>query len=144
MNEVTPIKTKPDRICLDCGKLFMLAHARLEETTTICPRCSSTNHSEYVEAQHQDINIEVPEGYKHPLEQRAQAIYDRLAKLTGWREGKIRLWFQLPNPMLGNVSPEFMIMAGEDRCARLEKFITEAEELEKDWRERAGKQDNGS
>jgi phage FluMu protein Com len=117
---------KPDRICMDCGKLFLLCHAKLEEDHTICPRCSSINHIEYVEAEHQLIEIEVPEGFEHPLEAKARELFNRLATLTGWREDKIRLWFQLPNPLLGNVPPEWMIMNG--RAERLEKFISDAEE----------------
>ena len=143
MSEVTTLRTEPDRICMDCGKTFLLAHALIartkvetdepEERVTICPRCSSPKHQEYVEAEHQDIEINVPEGYQHPMEERAKAIFARIQFLTGWREAKVRLWFQLPNPLLGNVPPEVMIMAGEDKCDRLEKFIDEAEELNRGW-----------
>lgn len=152
MSEVTDIR-KPDRICIDCGKMFLLALARVDHSvdedtglelgTVVCPRCSSPKHQEYVEAEHQQIEINVPEGWAHPFEERARAMYERIAKMTGWRESKIRLWFQLPNPLLGNVPPEVMIMAGEDRCARLEKFIEEAEELNEAWHERAAG-DNGN
>lgn len=131
MSNVTQIPREPDRICLDCGKVFWLAHAELvsssgsDEKLTGCPRCVSINHTEYVESQHQNINVEVPEGWEHPMEAKAREIFDRVSRLTGWREAKVRLFFQTPNPMLGNVSPEWMIMNG--RAERLERFVSEAE-----------------
>ena len=116
---------------MDCGRLFLLALAAKapNANVVICPRCASPNHIEYAEAEHQHITIEVPEGWEHERETRARAIYNRVLALTGWREDKVRLWFQLPNPLLGNVSPEFMIMVSDERCKRLEKFIGEAEQL---------------
>ena len=125
MSEVTDIR-KPDRICMDCGKTFLLAHAHVDDEAVVCPRCASNNHIEYVEAEHENITIEVPEGYtEHPMEDVARKLFDRVSKLTEWREVKVRLWFQTSNPLLGNVSPEWMIMNGN--AARLEKFISDAE-----------------
>ena len=122
---VTDIR-EPDRICMDCGKLFLLAHAHIEEEAVVCPRCASNNHREYVKAEHEDITIEVPEGWsEHPLEDVARKLFDRVAKLTEWREVIVRLWFQTANPLLGNVSPEWMIM--NNRADRLSKFIDDAE-----------------
>ena len=138
---VTEIKREPDRVCKDCGKPFILSLSVLGdrdgtgERVTVCPRCGSPNHMQYVEAENEDINVEMPDDWQHPMEKRAVAIYERLLVMTGWRDVKVKLWLQTPNPMLGMVAPEVMIMAGEDRCARLEKFIDEAEELNKAWHE---------
>jgi len=128
VSEVTDIR-KPDRICMDCGKTFMEAHSGNCDPDTVnedevCPRCSSVNHVEYVEAEHQEIEINVPENYRHEMEDKAREIFNNVSDLTGWRESKVRLWFQLANPLLGEVSPEWMIMNG--RSERLEKFIAEA------------------
>lgn len=118
---------KPERICMDCGKVFIGDHAMFDETVGItCPRCASDNHMEYVEADHEHITIEVPPDWgEHPMEETAQKLFDRVMTLTGWREEKVKLWFELENPMLGGVSPEWMIM--HDRAERLEKFIKDAE-----------------
>lgn len=125
---------EPDRICMDCGKLFLLALATLShieedpdlEKEVLCPRCGSAKHIEYDKADHQEIEIKVPEGWEHPMEAKARELFDRVSKLTGWREVKVRHWFQQGNPLLGNVSPEWMLM--NDNAKRLEKFIAEAEE----------------
>jgi hypothetical protein len=42
--------------------------------------------------------------------------------------GKVGLWFELPNPMLGHVSPATMIRG--NRCRRLLSFVLEAREAE--------------
>ena len=123
---VTDIR-KPDSICMDCGRTFLLSNAEMIDDQSCCPRCSSMNHIEYIEAEHQDIEIKVPEGYEHEAEAKARELFNRVSDLTGWREAKVRLWFQLQNPLLGMVSPEFMLM--NDRGDRLEKFIEEAENM---------------
>ena len=41
-------------------------------------------------------------------------------------ETKTKLWFQTPNPMLGNVSPRDMIRLG--RYNKLVRFVTQAME----------------
>ena len=41
---------------------------------------------------------------------------------------KVSLWFELPNPMLGHVSPATMIR--DNRCRRLLSFVLEAREAE--------------
>ncbi len=41
---------------------------------------------------------------------------------------KVGLWFELPNPLLGNISPRNMIRAG--RYERLLNFVLEAREAE--------------
>jgi hypothetical protein len=41
---------------------------------------------------------------------------------------KVSLWFELPNPMLGHVSPATMIRG--NRCRRLLNFVLEAREAE--------------
>ncbi len=40
--------------------------------------------------------------------------------------GKTVLWFKVPNPLLGNVSPRDMIRFG--RCRKLQRFILDAME----------------
>lgn len=119
-------------ICLDCGRVIEPEKLvkQDDEDHGSCPRCGSLNHTQYIEAVHQKLIVEVPENYVHPMEQLARALFDRVQALTGWREVKVRLWFQLQNPLLGNVSPEYMLM--NDRAQRLEKFIAEAEELSAD------------
>jgi uncharacterized protein (DUF2384 family) len=42
---------------------------------------------------------------------------------------KVALWFELPNPMLGNISPRNMIRAG--RYSRLLNFVLDARDAEK-------------
>lgn len=42
---------------------------------------------------------------------------------------KVGLWFELPNPMLGNISPRNMIRAG--RYKRLLNFVLDAREAER-------------
>ena len=47
--------------------------------------------------------------------------------VVGFFEGdvaKTALWFRLPNPLLGDVSPRDMIRCG--RYARLQQFVTDA------------------
>ena len=91
----------------------------------------SSNIREYETAKHENITIKVPDGYvDHPLECKALELFERVSKMTGWREQKVRLFFQLNNPLLGGVSPEWMIM--NDRADRLERFIAEAEGLATD------------
>jgi hypothetical protein len=50
---------------------------------------------------------------------------------------KVGLWFELPNPMLGNVSPATMIRG--KRCRRLLSFVLEAREAEVDFLDAARK-----
>ena len=119
---------------MDCGKRCSQSEADAMgednavdgEVIARCPRCLSDRLEEYVEAEHEDITVEVPDDYSaHPMEEVAQKLFDRVTALTEWREVKVRLWFQLQNPLLGNVSPEWMIMNG--KADRLEKFIKDAE-----------------
>lgn len=119
---------------MDCGKQFSLAAAEATgedniidgESIARCPRCLSDNIREHVEASHENIVVDVPKDYsEHPLETKARELFDRVTELTEWREPKVRLWFQLANPLLGNVSPEWMILNGN--ADRLEVFIKEAE-----------------
>jgi predicted ATP-dependent serine protease len=107
------------RVCLNCGKGY-------HNNNTRCPRCDSLDTCRAHEAEHVEVNVEVPDNYQHPNEAQARALFTRIQRLTGWREAKVRLWFQLQNPLLGNVSPEWMLMNG--RGDRLEKFVREAEE----------------
>jgi hypothetical protein len=116
---VQPIR-EPDTVCMNCGKVFVIDDAFL------CPRCMSENHREFNPSQHEEITITVPKGWdENPLEETAKKLFDRVERLTGWREPKVRLWFELANPLLGNVSPEWMILNG--KAERLEKFIKDAE-----------------
>jgi hypothetical protein len=55
------------------------------------------------------------------METKARELFNLVLELTSWREEKVRLWFSLPNPLLGEVSPEWMMM--NERSERLERFI---------------------
>lgn len=125
MTDPISIRSNEMRLCMDCGKQFPLGEAVRAESVSCCPRCFSVNHMEYVEAQHENIVVDLPECYTSDLEPVARVLFDRVTRLTKWREAKVRLWFTLPNPLLGNVSPEWMIL--NDRAMRLSKFIDDAE-----------------
>ena len=65
----------------------------------------------------------------HDLAVRLEQIANICALVAGYFEGdidKTALWFQTPNPMLGDISPRDMIRFG--RYKRLLKFVTEARE----------------
>jgi hypothetical protein len=49
----------------------------------------------------------------------------RVRKLMDWDEGTADLWLRTENPMLGGVSPDWMLE--HDRGMRLRLFIDEAE-----------------
>lgn len=55
-------------------------------------------------------------------------IANLVAEFFGGDVQKVALWFELANPMLGNVSPRVMIRAG--RYKRLLNFVLEAREAE--------------
>lgn len=50
--------------------------------------------------------------------------YDLVCLFFGEDEAKATLWWQTPNPMLGGVSPQSMVLAGRTR--KLLKFIRTA------------------
>ena len=52
-------------------------------------------------------------------------LFTRVQELMDWDEPKTILWFTTNNPLLGNVSPDTMILTG--RIDRLKKFIDGAE-----------------
>lgn len=55
-------------------------------------------------------------------------IANLVAEYFNGDAGKVSLWFELPNPMLGHVSPATMIRG--NRCRRLLNFVLEAREAE--------------
>lgn len=55
-------------------------------------------------------------------------IANLVAEYFNGDESKVSLWFELPNPMLGHVSPAAMIRG--NRCRRLLNFVLEAREAE--------------
>ncbi|WP_161966124.1 hypothetical protein [Steroidobacter cummioxidans] len=55
-------------------------------------------------------------------------IANLVAELFGGDIHKVALWFELPNPHLGNVSPKTMIRG--DRYKRLLNFVLESREAE--------------
>ena len=57
-----------------------------------------------------------------------QPHFSRVKALLGGDSQKARLWFRTDNPMLGGVSPDWMLKMG--RAMRLRKFIDEAEKLQ--------------
>ena len=131
VSNITPIRPEEMLICMDCGKTF----ADPSETSgQLCARCFSANTRQYEESKHENINIEVPDGYsEHPMETKARELFNLVTELTNWREEKVRLWFSLPNPLLGEVSPEWMLM--HERSERLEKFIREAIDHNQEYRD---------
>jgi hypothetical protein len=83
--------------------------------------------------------------YEHPMEGLARDIWERIERMTGWREEKIRWWFEHCNPLLGNVPPVWMLT--NDKGHRLLKFVQEAEELNEEVMENVAVQstaDQGS
>ena len=73
-----------------------------------------------------DANIPVPVAER--LREIAN-IANLIAEYFGGDAHKVGLWFELPNPMLGNVSPRNMIRGG--RYGRLLNFVLDAREAEK-------------
>jgi hypothetical protein len=55
-------------------------------------------------------------------------IANLVAEYFGGDERKVALWFELPNPMLGNVSPRTMIRG--NRYRRLLNFVLDARDAE--------------
>jgi hypothetical protein len=55
-----------------------------------------------------------------------QPLFRRVEALLGDND-KARAWFRTENPLLGGVSPDWMLENG--RAMRLRKFIDEAEKL---------------
>jgi hypothetical protein len=55
-------------------------------------------------------------------------IANLVAEYFNGDANKVGLWFELPNPMLGNASPTAMIRG--NRCRRLLNFVLEAREAE--------------
>jgi len=51
----------------------------------------------------------------------------RVKTLLGNDVARARLWFRTDNPLLGNVSPDWMLKNG--KVMRLRKFIDEAERV---------------
>ena len=52
------------------------------------------------------------------------SLINTVAEFFGGDKGKVALWFQLPNPILGGISPRDMIRVG--RFARLKKAVESA------------------
>lgn len=48
-------------------------------------------------------------------------ICDRITKSMAWDEGKTVTWFETENPLLGGVSPVYMVKIG--RIHKLVKFV---------------------
>lgn len=67
----------------------------------------------------------IPRDLKDRLEQIA-AVCNLVAEFFDGDSRKTALWFKLPNPMLGDVSPRDMIRIG--RFKRLYNFVIEARE----------------
>lgn len=72
-----------------------------------------------------DANIPVPVAER--LREIAN-IANLVAEFFNGNAQKVGLWFELPNPMLGNISPRNMIRAG--RYKRLVSFVLDAREAE--------------
>ena len=72
-----------------------------------------------------DVNI--PQPVAERLHELAN-IANLVAEFFKGDAHKVGLWFELANPMLGNISPRTMIRAG--RYKRLLNFVMEAREAE--------------
>lgn len=59
-------------------------------------------------------------------EKEAQHVYLRIKRLTNWRDAKIRFWLDQANPLLGMVTPIWMIQQG--KVAKLLAMIDIAEQ----------------
>lgn len=55
-------------------------------------------------------------------------IANLVAEYFDGNQQKVELWFELPNPQLGNVSPRNMICS--DHCKRLLNFVLDARDVE--------------
>ena len=53
--------------------------------------------------------------------------FERVKALLNGDSEKARLWFRTENPMLGGVSPDWMLKNG--KAMRLRQFIDEAEKI---------------
>lgn len=73
------------------------------------------------------------------LEAFAKRVYDNVQRLTGWRDEKVRFWMEQANPLLGMVTPIWMIQHGKGD--RLAKFIAEAEQSNAMYRAQYGSRD---
>jgi hypothetical protein len=73
-----------------------------------------------------DANIPVPVAER--LREIAN-IANLVAEFFNGDAQKVGLWFELPNPILGNISPRNMIRAG--RYKRLINFVLDAREAER-------------
>ena len=71
------------------------------------------------------LDSRIPQALKVRLEQIAN-ICALVAEYFGGDIEKTALWFKLPNPMLGDLSPRDMIRYG--RYKRLMKFIADAQQ----------------
>ena len=72
-----------------------------------------------------DVNIPVPVAER--LRELAN-IANLVAEFFNGDVHKVGLWFELPNPMLGNIAPRAMIRGG--RYKRLLNFVLDAREAE--------------
>ena len=68
-------------------------------------------------------DLKMPQELKDRIGEWAMAII-QVANFFKGNIDKTMLWFQLPNPMLGNISPRDMIRLG--RFKKLDKFIKSA------------------
>lgn len=61
-------------------------------------------------------------------------LHSRIMKMMDWGEDKAWEWIGLQNPLLGYVSPAEMVLL--DRTDKLDKFVDQAEEEIKLFKER--------
>jgi hypothetical protein len=74
------------------------------------------------------FDAEIPVPVAERLRELAN-IANLVAEFFQGDAAKVGLWFELDNPMLGNISPRAMIRAG--RYARLLNYVLEAREAER-------------
>lgn len=77
-------------------------------------------------------SVRFDESIPVPVAERLRELANIANLVAEYFDGKVEkvgLWFELPNPMLGNVSPRNMIRGG--RYTRLLNFVLDAREAER-------------
>lgn len=62
-------------------------------------------------------------------------ILSKVMQMMGWTKAKAILWYKTPNPMLGLLSPQWLVMRG--RGHKVLKFIEDANSTNRvvaEWR----------
>jgi hypothetical protein len=74
----------------------------------------------------EDNKIKLIELFADDTRDEREAVVSKVCSMMGWDKEKGLLWYTTDNPMLGGVSPEYMVIFG--RCDKLLNFIRNVEE----------------